>query len=103
MSPANGVYATRAQINGDTFVGATNVGFRPTVHGHLEPKPVIETHLLDFSGNIYGQAMKLEFCFRLRDEKKFPGLEHLMRQIRIDIHRLRRYVQRIERAVSGKE
>ncbi|UCF37950.1 MAG: bifunctional riboflavin kinase/FAD synthetase [Acidobacteriota bacterium] len=94
LIPANGVYATRVHLNGSSYVGATNIGHRPTVHGYSEPLPTVETHLLDYSGNLYGQALRLEFCFRLRDEKRFSSLEVLKQQIKMDVHRLRRYARK---------
>lgn len=78
--PAVGVYACRA--NGQPAV--TNIGFRPTFNS-TEPSLTIETHLLDFNGDLYGQAVTLEFIARLRPEMKFAGVETLVAQIKQDI------------------
>jgi riboflavin kinase/FMN adenylyltransferase len=94
LIPRVGVYATRASVNGRSYPAATNIGFRPTIHGYSEPKSTIEAHLLDFSGDLYGQDLSIDFCLRLRDEKKFDGLDELLRQIKMDIHRLKWYAER---------
>lgn len=91
LIPATGVYASRVRLGDRDYIGATNIGFRPTVHGYSEPEPTIETHILGFSDSLYGQALKLEICFRLRDEKKFESVESLIAQIDRDLLGLRRY------------
>jgi riboflavin kinase/FMN adenylyltransferase len=80
--PARGVYLSSATVEGKTFPSITNVGIKPTVQqsGPL----VIETHLLDFDGNLYGKQLTVEFRDRLRDERKFSGLDELKEQIRKD-------------------
>lgn len=100
LLPATGVYVTRAHLSEHSYLGATNVGYRPTVHGYAAPEPTIETHLFDFSGNLYGREMTLEFCFRLRDEKRFNGLQALTDQVQVDILRCRRYREKIEPLVE---
>lgn len=82
--PAVGVYACRAQHAGWAGQAVVNIGFRPTFDG-AEPRPVIEAHLLDFSGDLYGQTVALDFVARLRAEMKFAGVEALLAQIRQDI------------------
>ncbi len=81
--PANGVYACRAWF-GDTRRNAVvNIGIRPT----FEAQPVlprVEAHLLDFSEDIYGQDLHLEFVARLRGEKRFSSIELLLAQITHD-------------------
>ncbi len=80
--PAKGVYLSFSTVEGRTFPSVTNVGVKPTVSntGQL----VIETHLLDFQGDLYGKLLTVEFRDRLRDEKKFNGLDELTKQIQID-------------------
>ncbi len=80
--PANGVYATRATVAGQTYSAATNVGVRPTVSGQTR---TVEAHLLDFSGDLYGQAMTLTFHHRIRPERRFDGLDSLKQQIQTDV------------------
>jgi riboflavin kinase / FMN adenylyltransferase len=90
--PANGIYACRAWLEpsndvseeGKCYSAATNVGVRPTFTPDL-PAPAIEAHLLDFSENLYGRQVRLEFVEYLRPEEKFPSVESLVKQIQIDI------------------
>jgi riboflavin kinase/FMN adenylyltransferase len=96
LAPATGVYSTRAHVNGQSFVGATNVGYRPTVYGDSETRPTIETHLLDFEGNLYGKPIQLEFCVRLRGEKKYENVETLKKQIQLDINRCKKYTRLVQ-------
>jgi riboflavin kinase / FMN adenylyltransferase len=83
-----GVYACKAEIQGSTWKAVTNIGFRPTFGEDLE-SPRIEAHLLDFSGDLYGQQVRLSFVEHLRDEKKFPEVSGLIAQIQRDIAQTR--------------
>jgi riboflavin kinase/FMN adenylyltransferase len=91
LIPANGVYATRSFVLGErgearALPGVTNVGTRPT----FEPgRVLVETHLFDFASDLYGKRMALEFCARLRDERRFSGPDELKRQIGADADRAR--------------
>jgi riboflavin kinase/FMN adenylyltransferase len=82
LLPAEGVYAGRAQTPEGTFVAAINVGTNPTFGG--EPLHV-EAFLLDFDGELRGQAMALEIWARLRDEARFDSPEALARRIDQDV------------------
>ena len=74
--PANGVYLSRVSLgNGEAHTGITNIGVRPSVS--RIPELRIETHLLDFDGELYGERISLMFLSRLREEKKFSSLEML--------------------------
>jgi riboflavin kinase/FMN adenylyltransferase len=66
----------------------TNIGIRPTFEQYNE-KIHVETHILDFNHDIYGEQIKLEFQSRLRDERRFPNLETLIKQIQSDISQAR--------------
>ncbi len=82
--PKSGVYASKAKVNGNIHESVTNVGIRPTFdsqQNHLH----IETHLLNFGEQIYGQEIHLEFFSRLRDEQRFPNVKALVNQITQDI------------------
>ncbi len=80
--PALGVYATRAHVAGQHYLGATNIGRRPTFDfGHIS----IETHLLDFEGDIYGERMELDIVHRLRGETAFASVDELKAQIARDV------------------
>jgi riboflavin kinase / FMN adenylyltransferase len=86
--PANGVYATRTYIENQAFPSVTNIGIRPT----FENQPVaarIETHLLDFDQDLYGQSLRLEFIETIRPEKRFSSIEALVSQIHQDIEKAR--------------
>ncbi len=86
--PGPGVYACLAEMGGKRWPAVTNIGLRPTFE-NTAAAPVIEAHLLDFDQAIYDQPMTLVFIERLRDERRFPGPEALMEQIRRDIARAR--------------
>ena len=79
-----GVYATNTIINGKSYKGITNFGIRPTVStaNHC----TVETHILDFDKNIYGQKIRVEFLKMIRHEKKFSSIEELKNQIKDDIN-----------------
>ena len=83
-----GVYACRAIISGKTYSAVTNIGYRPTFGEDLEA-PRIEAHLLDFSGDLYGNWLDLVFIDRLRDEMKFPQVSDLVEQISNDVEQAR--------------
>ena len=87
--PANGVYATIAHTCGARHRAVTNVGHRPTFG---DTEHIVETHILDFSGNIYGSTLKVEFVARIRDEKRFEDLDTLVAQIHQDIATAQRLV-----------
>lgn len=82
--PADGVYATLAYINGKTHHSMTNVGRRPTFGDNAH---TIETYILNYQGDLYGQELRIEFIERLRDEKRFASIEELKKQIAEDIKR----------------
>ena len=82
LLPQNGVYATYSVIDGQAYASVTNIGVRPTFS--LD-KVVVETHLLDFQGNLDGDTLTISFIKRLRDEKKFNTKEELAQQIFSDI------------------
>jgi riboflavin kinase/FMN adenylyltransferase len=84
LIPANGIYATWTWVKGERHASATNVGVNPTFTPD-KTTPNVETYLLDFDRNLYGQEVKIEFVARLRDEMKFPSVEALVEQIHADI------------------
>lgn len=83
MLPPNGVYFTRTMIEGKQVFGITNIGVKPTVSGN-EAKG-IETHLLDFDGDLYGRNLTVEFYAFERPEQKFDSLELLKLQLADDV------------------
>jgi riboflavin kinase/FMN adenylyltransferase len=92
LVPPNGVYATIMTIDGVVHGGVTNIGMRPTFG---ETTPTIETHVLDYSGNLYGQSVRLAFVQRLRDERRFEDVDALRAQIDADKQRAERLFTRL--------
>jgi riboflavin kinase/FMN adenylyltransferase len=86
--PPNGVYAVHATLAGKLQRAVLNIGYRPTVQ-NLHPSLRVEAHLLDFSADLYGQELEVIFLEKLRDEIKFPSLEALRSQIKLDITQAR--------------
>jgi riboflavin kinase/FMN adenylyltransferase len=88
LVPQRGVYAARVSIKGGTVhVAALNVGVRPTVE--RDGVLLLEAHLLDFDGDLYGQRIRMEFHDRIRDEVAFDGIDSLVAQLRIDVETVR--------------
>ena len=87
VTPGHGVYAGWAEVGGGRWKAAVNVGVRPTFDGH---DVTIEAHLLDFSEDLYGQEMRLDFVARLRDEIRFPSVEKLVERIEQDVAETRK-------------
>ncbi|RLB18319.1 MAG: riboflavin biosynthesis protein RibF [Deltaproteobacteria bacterium] len=82
LTPKEGVYAVTVLINDHLYKGVTNIGHNPTFgQGPLS----IETHILDFSGDLLGQTIRVNFIHRLRAEKTYKSIEELARQINLDI------------------
>lgn len=86
--PKFGVYVTRAYLGESTYASVTNVGERPTFGA---TRPTIETHLLDFEGDCYDCELRIELLARLRDERRFSGVDELAAQIRRDVEAARAY------------
>ena len=82
LVPPAGVYATTVHIDAIAYPSITNIGRRPTFESGEEN--VIETHVLDFDRDLYGAKLRLGFVQRLRDEKKFGGVDALKAQIEAD-------------------
>jgi len=86
LTPKPGVYATEVLIDDQVYKGATNIGYSPTFENGAFS---VETHILDFSKEIYGKVIQVRFIERLRDEKAFSGIEELSHQIQKDVERSR--------------
>lgn len=91
--PSNGVYAVDVEVDGKLYRGVMNIGLKPTFADH-PPKPTLEAHLLDFSGDLYGRQLNTAFLARLRDERKFSGPDELVAQIHRDIDMARQVAGR---------
>ena len=85
----HGVYISRTKVGDKIYKSMTNIGTHPTI-SELD-KPVIETHLLDFSEDIYGQNIKVEFLKFIRDQRKFPSLNALKEQLKQDCNQAEKY------------
>ncbi|MBL7995804.1 bifunctional riboflavin kinase/FAD synthetase [bacterium] len=83
LVPKNGVYACFVHLKNNKYMAVTNIGSRPTFTNADEA--IIETHLLDFSNNVYDDEIQIEFLYRIRDEAKFNSTEELKQQISEDI------------------
>ena len=90
MLPSNGIYATFAFINGSKFMSATSIGTNPTFEGNTK---TVETYILNFDKDIYGQPIKIEFIKRLRDEMKFSSVESLIAQMDVDIIKIEKILK----------
>ncbi|MFA0810503.1 bifunctional riboflavin kinase/FAD synthetase [Microbulbifer epialgicus] len=97
-SPLVGIYTVRTTATDGKDIssgcseldGVANVGFRPTVEGE-GARPLLEVNLFDFSGNLYGRELAVEFCHKLRDEEKFASLDILKARIAEDIDDAKRW------------
>ncbi len=86
--PDHGIYACRAEVDGEAHAAAVNVGVRPTFktgRGLL-----VEAFLLDFEGDIYGRELRLDFLERLRGERRFDSVDALVEQMGADVEQTRR-------------
>ena len=97
LVPRDGVYATRVQLPGfpSTFDAATNIGTRPTVYENFHR--VVESHILDFATDVYGQVVALRFYKRLREERIFPSIMDLSAQIGRDVEATREHFAAMRR------
>ena len=86
--PRRGVYAVRVALDGHAYTAVTNIGTRPTVSGQGINA---ETWLLDYTGDLYGREITLEFHKFLRPERKFASLEEMRREIQKNARQVREY------------
>ena len=88
--PQLGVYLCQVKIEAGLFFGLTNMGYRPTLN--KDDGIHIETHLLDFDGELYGQKIEIQFIEKIRSEKRFDSFEDLKNQIAADLAWARMYL-----------
>ncbi len=87
--PADGVYAGRYERpDGSRYACAINLGRRPTFYEHADSS-LLEAHLIDFDGDLYGEAARIQFVGFLRSERKFDGIDSLVAQLKHDIEHAR--------------
>lgn len=89
LPPAYGVYAVRTRHKEKEYAGVANFGLRPTFGDRA--RPVLEMHLFDFEGDLYGVRLSVEWRAMLRAERRFDGVAELERQIARDCEEARRY------------
>ena len=77
----NGVYRSTVTIGGNTYRAMSNIGLRPSVDGRCR---LLETHLFDFHGDIYGRTIEVRLLDKIRDEKRFGSIDELRRQLEHD-------------------
>jgi riboflavin kinase / FMN adenylyltransferase len=85
LIPSNGVYVSKTIIGDMTYHSVTNIGKNPTFNSEDPKKTNIETHLLDFDRDIYGEQIKVEFLQHLRSEKSFKSVNELILAIKNDV------------------
>lgn len=93
-----GVYAVRVEGLDKEYDGVANIGVRPTVDGK---EPLLEVHLFDFSGDLYGKLLSVRFVRKIRDEQAFDGLDALKAQIHQDMEQARAILQDGQAAGEG--
>jgi riboflavin kinase/FMN adenylyltransferase len=90
--PEYGIYVTRAYVRETAHESCTSIGIRPTFD--VEPRPTVETFILDFDEGIYGQEMRIEVLERLRGELRFESADELVAQMHRDVEQTRAYFRR---------
>ena len=99
--PEYGVYAVRALVGGREYPAVADIGVRPTVEN--EGRAACEVHIFDFSGDLYGEKVKIIFEKYLRPEKRFESREELRSAIELDVKRAREYFAGTVRRNNGNE
>lgn len=100
VSPVHGIFAVRVGLdeNSGLWPGVASLGLRPTVNALSEP--LLEVHLFDFDGDLYGRRMRVEFVAKLRDELRFDGVEPMREQMAVDA-RMAREVLGMNPSLAG--
>ena len=87
VAPVGGIFAVMHGVEAQVKPGVASLGVRPTVNG---TEPLLEAHLFDFDGDLYGKRIQVEFVQKLRDEEKFADLATMVQQIDKDAAQARR-------------
>lgn len=95
--PPTGVYAVKAEVNGEVYNGVCNIGYKPTFYEKRSEQPSIEVNLFDFDQEVYGAAIKIEWYKRIRSERKFNGIKELTEQIEKDKQEAIRYFSNLRK------
>ena len=80
-------------INGSVHATAMSLGHRPTFYERPQGEPLLECNVIDFTGDLYGEAVRVRFVERLRGEVKFDGIDPLIAQMRADVEQTRALLQ----------
>ena len=91
--PPPGVYAVKVRYRLQEYNAVVNIGYRPTFNGK---KTTIEVYLIDFTGNLYGEKLRIYFVERLRGEQKFDTIDALVSAIELDVVRARQILQSVQ-------
>ncbi len=89
---ARGVYATVGEVEGKRYAAVSSIGYRPTVNADVNDI-TCETHLMGFAGDLYEKRLKIHFLARMREERRFDGLDALKAQIALDMEQARATVK----------
>jgi riboflavin kinase/FMN adenylyltransferase len=87
--PAYGIYVARAWVRQNAHESVTSIGIRPTFN--VEPRPVVETFVLDFDEDVYGQEIRIDLLHRLRGEERFDYPQELVEQMHKDVRDTREW------------
>tara|TARA_Y100001970_G_scaffold233484_1_gene291101 strand:- start:396 stop:1322 length:927 start_codon:yes stop_codon:yes gene_type:complete len=93
LIPENGIYATKVYLKNITYNGATSIGTNPTFQNQHK---TIETFILNFNQDIYGESIKLEFIDKIRDEQSFKSVESLIIQMKKDVQKIQQMLKNIK-------
>lgn len=94
VQPPFGVFATRVHLPDDNYLGVANFGLRPTVDEGRN-QPLLEVHIFDYEGDLYGQTLKVDFVTFLRSERKFDSFDALKEQIKADAESARTVLNQV--------
>lgn len=99
VAPVGGVFAVMVHgVCAQPMPGVASLGTRPTIDGR---EVLLEAHLFDFDGDLYGKRIEVEFVKKLRDEEKFDSLDAMVKQIDLDARAARKFLERGTTAASG--
>ncbi len=91
MIPLDGVYAVHVELGSRQLNGMMNIGFRPTLH-EISHGRTVEVHIFDFNEDLYGKSIRLSVLKRIREEKKFDGINALREQLTLDRQEVLRFL-----------
>jgi len=95
LIPLDGVYAVKVRVEGKSYGGMLNIGYRPTVNHNIDNRS-LEVHIFDFNRDIYSEEIELHFITRVRDEQKFANVDDLIAQLKCDEKTIREIVDKAQ-------